>query len=255
MYESGFQKIILIGTIIYLVMVIIYNGLFIYSNFDNIELLPSNEFGDFLAGIFAPLAFLFLYLGYRQNSISLNLQAKELKASTKALEEQVKEMRAAIKLQEEEIHAKHFYAKPMLNFRYNDFTIIHDDGISLDKDGEPQFIRDPCEIIYVHLAVQNEGGEALQFELIDLEKDLFLSRKHSFPAKNIIEFKFSLSSDKSLDFLNDHSLICNFIVRYRNKYGRKYSYYLELKLQKSNSNSSVSQNFNFKKLTQNTNHN
>lgn len=255
MYESGFQKIILIGTIIYLVMVIIYNGLFIYSNFDNIELLPSNEFGDFLAGIFAPLAFLFLYLGYRQNSISLNLQAKELKASTTALEEQVKEMRAAIKLQEEEIHAKHFYAKPMLKFRYNDFIITHDDGIYQDDDGEPHFIRDPCEIIYVDLSVHNEGGEALQFELIDLENDIYLSSKHSLPTKNTIEIRFPLSSDKSFEFINDHSLICKFIVKYRNKYGRKYSYYLELKLQKSSSNSSVSQNFNFKKLTQNTNHN
>ena len=37
-----------------------------------------NEFGDFLAGVFAPLAFFWLVIGYFQSKEALELQAKEL---------------------------------------------------------------------------------------------------------------------------------------------------------------------------------
>ncbi|APJ19223.1 MULTISPECIES: hypothetical protein [Acinetobacter] len=61
--------------------------------------MPLNEVGDFLAGVFSPLAFLFLYIGYKQNSESIRLQNEELKASTKALELQVKEMQESVEQQ------------------------------------------------------------------------------------------------------------------------------------------------------------
>ena len=38
-----------------------------------------NELGDALAGIFAPVAFLWLVLGYRQQGIALDAQIKEFK--------------------------------------------------------------------------------------------------------------------------------------------------------------------------------
>ncbi|ELY2765872.1 hypothetical protein SMC44_001346 [Cronobacter malonaticus] len=61
-----------------------------------LELMRSwNEFGDFLAGAFSPVAFLWLVLGYiqqqkelQQNTLALELQAQELKNSV----EQYKEM-------------------------------------------------------------------------------------------------------------------------------------------------------------------
>ncbi|MDV7157183.1 hypothetical protein R3X51_19290, partial [Acinetobacter baumannii] len=81
--------------------------------------MPLNEIGDFLAGVFSPLAFLFLYLGYKQNSESIDLQNEELKASTKALELQVQEMRESVEqqkklveIQNNEILAKHISVRP-----------------------------------------------------------------------------------------------------------------------------------------------
>ena len=44
-----------------------------------VAILEPNEFGDFLAGAFAPLAFLWLVLGYYQNSQALLAQQEELK--------------------------------------------------------------------------------------------------------------------------------------------------------------------------------
>lgn len=56
--------------------------------------MPLNEIGDFLAGVFGPLAILWLILGFLQ-------QGKELKQNTSALELQAEELRNSVKQQEE----------------------------------------------------------------------------------------------------------------------------------------------------------
>ncbi|RRV18143.1 hypothetical protein [Pseudomonas saudiphocaensis] len=74
----------------------LYVGLARYLIGDKLEGLanmPLNELGDFLAGVFSPLAFLWLVLGFLQ-------QGKELRASTDALALQAKEMRASVEQHE-----------------------------------------------------------------------------------------------------------------------------------------------------------
>lgn len=58
----------------------------------NLLAMKPNEFGDLLAGIFSPLAFLWLVLGYFQ-------QGDELRASVAALELQGEELRNSVKQQ------------------------------------------------------------------------------------------------------------------------------------------------------------
>lgn len=75
--------------------------IFIYFKIHN-GILPTNlnEFGDFIAGAFAPLAFFWLVRGFyqqgkglEQNSEALIMQAMELSNSTKALNAQVIEQK------------------------------------------------------------------------------------------------------------------------------------------------------------------
>lgn len=63
-----------------------------WSQSSNLRTLEPNEVGDLLAGIFSPLAFLWLVLGYFQ-------QGNELKASVKALELQGKELKNSVEQQ------------------------------------------------------------------------------------------------------------------------------------------------------------
>lgn len=63
-------------------------GRFTPESLDWIRIAPLNEVGDFLAGAFAPLAFLWLVIGYWMQSEELNLQRQELKENTEALEKQ-----------------------------------------------------------------------------------------------------------------------------------------------------------------------
>lgn len=104
---------------LYLGFLMIYILIFQVLYADYSKPMPLNEIGDFLAGVFSPLAFLFLYLGYVQNNESIRLQSKELKASTDALTLQVAEMRESVEqqklmseLQRTELEERHNAATP-----------------------------------------------------------------------------------------------------------------------------------------------
>lgn len=71
----------------YLAILVIYTLMFTDWAFD--KPLAPNELGDFLAGAFAPLAFLWLVLGFLQ-------QGRELRNSAKALHLQVDELKASV---------------------------------------------------------------------------------------------------------------------------------------------------------------
>ncbi|MEG1082590.1 MAG: hypothetical protein RSE44_29070, partial [Pseudomonas sp.] len=101
--------------------------------------LPLNELGDFAAGVFAPLAFLWLVLGYRQ-------QGKELSASAKALEEQVAELRANFSLQQENSEKQDRMLDPVLDLKPNGVT----------TDGSDR---------YESLVVENQGSVCKQVRI------------------------------------------------------------------------------------------
>lgn len=58
-----------------------------------------NSIGDFLAGVFSPLAFLWLIVSYYQSQKAVSIQAEELNQNTKALADQVEEMRKTAEIQ------------------------------------------------------------------------------------------------------------------------------------------------------------
>ncbi|MBT8175023.1 hypothetical protein KMP96_05140 [Acinetobacter baumannii] len=106
---------------LYLSFIILYTVIFCLSEGENV-LLPSNALGDFLAGAFAPLAFLFLILGYKQNNESIRIQSEELRASTEALQLQVAEMKESVdqqklmsELQKTELEERHNAATPFIS--------------------------------------------------------------------------------------------------------------------------------------------
>jgi len=108
--------------VLYLSFIILYTLIFCLSEGENV-LLPSNELGDFLAGAFAPLAFLFLILGYKQNNESIRIQSEELRASTEALQLQVAEMKESVdqqkimaQLQQAELEDRHNSLAPVISF-------------------------------------------------------------------------------------------------------------------------------------------
>jgi hypothetical protein len=74
-------------------------GYYAIAHWTDLAALPANSLGDFAAGVVAPLAFLWLVVGYfqqgeelRQNTAALHLQAEELKGQKEALSAQHKQL-------------------------------------------------------------------------------------------------------------------------------------------------------------------
>lgn len=82
--DRKLSKIGVIATTIYLALIV----LLVAWKACTLPSMPLNEIGDFLAGVFGPIAILWLILGFfqqgqelRQNNKALHMQAAELKAS------------------------------------------------------------------------------------------------------------------------------------------------------------------------------
>lgn len=102
----------------------IYVGLVILvvaARFDELLALPLNSLADFSAGVFGPVAFLWLVLGYKQ-------QGDELKASSAALEAQVGELRSSMELQRSIAEKQDRMLDPVLYVDYVN-TLSSNDGV------------------------------------------------------------------------------------------------------------------------------
>lgn len=84
---SKFKPLIFVSGI-YLLLIIIFS----ISDISEFKTMPPNAWGDFLAGTFAPLAFMWLVFGYRQ-------QGEELKQNTEALRLQADELKNSVEQQ------------------------------------------------------------------------------------------------------------------------------------------------------------
>lgn len=107
-----------------------------------------SELGDFLAGFFTPLAFLWLVIGYLLQKDEFQLQREELKRTGEALGTQVKIM-------EDRVEADRQRSMPRL-------CLEKDHSVARDEDGDedPDGNTDPHGFI-----LRNIGGPARNLEI------------------------------------------------------------------------------------------
>lgn len=143
------------ASIFYFVVIIFFRGN------DACELLKTgnlNELGDFLAGLFTPLAFLWLVYGYLLQSEELRLQHKELSLTRDQLGKQTE-------LLQEQVEADLRDTRPHLIFRialYGSFSR--------------------------RLIIENKGGNAKNIELRDPDKNQTLEKINSLARNESFQF-------------------------------------------------------------------
>lgn len=158
---------------VYLVCV----GVLVYWKRSTLNTLELNAIGDFLAGVFGPIAFLWLVLGYLQ-------QGRELRLSSEALQLQAKELNASVQQQAASVLAQN--------------TALENHEKSL----EPMLLVDAVHIQTVNgpedsFIIKNEGPHArnVTTTLCDGGVDIF-SR-----------FDATLLSSKNINFVLSPNLI------------------------------------------------
>lgn len=86
-----------IGTAVSIIWLIVMAYLAL-NNIDALKKMPPNEWGDFFAGAFAPLAFLWLVLGYLQQGDELRLSTNALRLQAEELKNSVEQQRALVEV-------------------------------------------------------------------------------------------------------------------------------------------------------------
>lgn len=170
---------------IYLLIIIIYSIAFMVMNWNDLRLLASNELGDFLAGVFAPLAFFYLFLGFKQ-------QGKAIKKSNEDILAQLQIQKDMISLQAGEAREREHAAKPNLNFHAE---IISGNKIEYNTQ---QFIEIPNTKSYrLKLTFKNSG-----------EKITHVSVQCIKPFKRMVKFNAIINKNDKLlvEFFIDPNL-------------------------------------------------
>lgn len=151
----------MLGTILYFVII----ATTVAFKFDSFIKLELNELGDFLAGVFGPVAFLWLVLGYLQ-------QGRELKLSTDALNLQAMELRNSVEQQAEmariqnvTLENQHRLLQPLFEIRYKER--YHYQGEFFDSF-EIENSGGYCDCVNVSLA--GRDGSKFQLDLEPLNK-------------------------------------------------------------------------------------
>ncbi|MEL4722695.1 hypothetical protein [Acinetobacter baumannii] len=230
-YKSwSFYKTWIFWASFYGVVIFLYNLAFIFIDPEKKVLLTSNELGDFLAGVFAPLAFLFLYLGYRQqgeemkqNTAALKLQAQELKHS-------VDEQRRLIQLHEKEQEEKHFQVLP--DFRKTKENVKKYQIQSPIVDEDEKIIGTEVEKYLRASFTFVNYGEVAKNVLVKSFEDEFYVRQSMYKInyEEPLDISFELNEQIMENLGVGAEYYNTLILTFTNLYGKAYTKYIHYTL-------------------------
>lgn len=175
-----------------------------------------NELGDFLAGIFAPVAFLWLVLGYVQQGKQLEQNTKALEQQEKALQLQIDEMKESVKQQQQLVSLHQFEHEQRM------------------KSVEPLFLFFDSQVNLIGYGYENDGHEGPDYLLSFIIKNIGSEVKTVYVTNNLKQLinKFEvLSKDNSQKIeievdnfeWNKNTLVSEFTITYLNLYGQELS--------------------------------
>lgn len=187
-----------------------------------------NELGDFLAGVFAPIAFFWLILGYvqqgkqlDQNTTALEQQERALQLQIHGMKESVQQQKELATIQKQQFDALNKAVKPIFVIRDSGFTYFsHPDGSDF--------------LVEVKFNLTNLGGVANALYIRNnMKKAIFYVDQ--IAEKETVEVKLNLY-ELDLD-VNDtqQTMLAEIAIDFENLYAvyEKYNYeiYMQTELE------------------------
>lgn len=173
------------------------SGIFSFYIFELFERPESfNELGDFLAGVFAPVAFLWLIYGYFQNSEALQVQIDEMsdgvKQQRELVEQQKKQFMAQVKSQNPLLVTDNVSFEYICNeYNKSHLVILFNFNIkNLGQVANNFYIRDETnQALFFVEQIDSKEVELVELELF--EEQLKFNKDNSRKISAIISFEFS----------------------------------------------------------------
>lgn len=205
---------------LYLFVVLIYTLIFWLGNPSEKIMLDSNELGDFLAGVFAPIAFLYLFLGYKQ-------QEKALNKTNQDLLKQLKLQESMLELQIADQRAKEHAALPILDPYFTYQILPFDSNLINESTGRP-YESFKKEII---LIFKNSGEKVSQVAIKCISP---LSKTISFDQvlteSKELKARFPIKESTLDEFNEDGMINLKILLSFVTSLGIRYEITYEIKM-------------------------
>ena len=149
----------------------------------------ANELGDFLAGVFTPLAFLWLVIGYFMQSTELGLQRQELKHQREELALTRDKLGDQVELLKQQAEADHQRTLPRLKLERGNIS-----------SGEQKWIiRNIGAIAKELIVLMKDDDEQFSFRQLDSDKeiDVFSIPTHGGACSFYCEARFTSGDHES----------------------------------------------------------
>ncbi|MGX5700381.1 hypothetical protein ACWKWF_12365 [Acinetobacter kookii] len=221
------QKSLIIGICVTLVWFLAITIFCILENF-GFEQNNLNSLGDFLAGIFAPVAFFWLILGYVQQGKQLDQNTKALEQQERALQLQIDEMRESVKQQAElvNIQRQQFEDQQRIfepRFIISNTEVFNVLGQEFDRNSENNHLLTLNQNVFVKVTFNliNFGEEIFDVKIKESGKQLILVKFDHIAIGKIQNIELELTYIQ-IDLLNrEQQLFAEFDMDFMCKNGRK----------------------------------
>lgn len=187
-----------------------------------------NELGDFLAGIFSPVAFFWLIYGYIQQGRQLEQNTKALEQQERALQLQIEEMKESVRQQSElvNIQRQQFEDQQRLfepRFIISNTEVFNVLGQDVDRDSENNHLLNLNQNVFIKVTFNliNFGEEIFDLKIKESGKQLILVKFDHITVGRIQSIDLELT-DIQIDLLNrEQQLLAEFDMDFMCKNGRK----------------------------------
>ena len=223
------------GAFITVIWFLIIVFIFLFTGLEHPDSL--NELGDFLAGIFAPIAFFWLILGYMQQGKQLEQNTKALEQQERALQLQIDEMRQGTKqqvelvqLQRQQLDEQHRTLEPRF--------IISQSKVNSPVYGsstDPKIdINHNVVFVVINYTLDNLGGDAFNLRITHPKTNEIFEKISNVKASTSEEIRFELAQFQ-LDQLNQKKELEDSLdFFYECKNGRSVKYELLIHVYQTN---------------------
>lgn len=216
--EKSKLSSMLIFSIVYMAIIILYCLL----DMKGMRTLKPNEWGDFLAGFFAPLVFMWLIYGYYQQGKELSLQLEEVKNS-------VTQQTKMVNLQQQEIDAKNFAAKPFFKIENPKFEITYEGGWIHDpQSNEPP--EEPEQVTKVFFDIKNLGEVAKHINVSDSNTSQELDSEYEVKKDSTKRIVFYVEGIYIKELASKKEVEFYLSIIYFNSYGKEYKDYVIVRI-------------------------
>jgi len=199
-------------------------------NFEDVQALKLNEKGDFLAGVFSPLAFLWLVYGYlqqgqelKQNTEALRLQAIELGKNVQAQNE-------IVKFQQEEQEAKHFSVQPILKYDLCSVDVNHRQDNIYNEYGENIDVGDSYLELLISFEIHCQVNSVYRIKVINALDNSIEDQIVKIDQDKSKVVSITLYEDQIGDLLKDSEFDLFVYIEFFDVYGKSFKQKIKINI-------------------------